>query len=231
MKNLCLLLLATAFVSTSVAQRSTTQTPQQPTAQTKALEINGQIVPGAVIQINGHTYADLLAISQLTGAALTVRPDRIVLAIPNANAPTTPPQRSNRLSKEFSRAAIGYLADLREWRNAVETAVSIGAPESRQLEQWLRQHRSRAEESLRLAGVAASTPADRSALQQLQSLFANMQQWDSAAAQTRQNLDASRAVDPNGLSNDPLLAKINECDRFLDNMLASGTPVENTACR
>ncbi|MCU1307275.1 MAG: hypothetical protein JWN45_1970 [Acidobacteriaceae bacterium] len=207
----------------------------QPQA-TRTLVINGQAVPGAAVQFNGRTYADIFAFSQLTGATIHVLPDRIVLTLPGAGANAATPEASaprnpQALSRDFARAAIAHLADLREWRNAVETVVSIGAPESLQVNNMLRQHRNRAEESLRLAGVAASTPADRTALQLLQTEFSFLQQWDSAAAQARQNLDASYSVDPDSFQNDPLLAKINNCDYFLSDMLSSGTFFDSGACR
>jgi hypothetical protein len=203
---------------------------------TRTLVINGQAVPGAAVQFNGRTYADIFAFAQLTGATIHVLPDRIVLTLPpaGANAATpspSAPRNPQALSREFARAAISHLADIREWRDAIETIVVTGAPESLQISNWIRQHRSRAEESFRLANVAASTPGDRDALQLLQSEISFMQQWDSAAAQSRQNLDGSRSVDPSSLQNDPLLAKINNCDHSLSDMLSGGTFSDSGACR
>jgi hypothetical protein len=209
--------------------------PNQPQA-TRTLVINGQAVPGAAVQFNGRTYADIFALAQATGATIHVLPDRIVLTMPAAGTtpasqPSSAPRDPNALSREFARPAIAHLGDIREWRNAIETLVSVGAPESLQVSNWLRQHRSRAEESLRLAGVAASTPADRNALQLLQTEFSFVQQWDSAAAESRQNLDGSYSVDPNSLQNDLLLSKINNCDHFLSDMLSSGTFFDSGVCR
>jgi hypothetical protein len=209
--------------------------PNQPQA-TRTLVINGQAVPGAAVQFNGRTYADIFAFAQLTGATIHVLPDRIVLTMPGAGANSATPEASaprnpQALSRDFARAAIAYLADIREWRNAIETVVSIGAPESLQVSNMLRQHRSRAEESLRLASVAASTSADRNALQLLQTEFSFVQQWDSAAAQARQNLDGSKSVDPSALQNDTLLATINNCDHFLSDMLSSGSFFDSGVCR
>ncbi|MCU1287131.1 MAG: hypothetical protein JWO13_3481 [Acidobacteriales bacterium] len=219
------------IVSYAPAQQANSN--QQPATTRKTLEISGQSVPDAVIQVNGRAYADVLAISQLTGTAVAVRPDRVVLTMPGAT-PATPPQQQpdpNRLSREFARNAIAHLADIREWRNALETVISIGAPEGLQLETFLQQRRGRAEESLRLAAVSASIPGDKRALQLLQNGFSNIQQWDSSAAEARRNLDGSKAVDPNALSNDPLLAKINVCDRSLNEMLSSGAFYDNATCR
>ena len=224
--------------------------PKKPPAQNqtksakpvpKTLEINGQTAPNSVIQLNGRAYADIFTFAQLTGATIKVLPDRIVLIMPEASPPAAQqanpqqpnPQQPNpnRLSRDFASSAIASLATLREWRNAVETLVSVGSPESRQVTVWLDQHRNRAEEAFRLAGVSASTPGDRNAIQLLQAEFSFMQQWDANAAVARQNLDASYAVDPNSIQDDPLLAKINNCDNFLSNMLSSGSFSDSGVCR
>jgi len=41
------------------------------------------------------------------------------------------PEHANRLSRDFASSAIAYLTAIRQWRDAVETLVGIGAPESR----------------------------------------------------------------------------------------------------
>jgi hypothetical protein len=231
-----LLLLAPHL--TAQKQKQTSAQSQSQSSTPKTLVINGQTAPNAVLQLNGRAYADILAFAQLTGATIKVLPDRIILNMPgtNAAAEQQPPQQPNaprpdQLSREFARQAIAFLATVREWRNAVETLVSVGAPESRQVSVWLDQHRNRAEEALRLTGVAASTPADRNALQLLQAEFSFMRQWDANAAAARQNLDASYSVDPDSIQNDPLLAKINNCDNFLSDMLSSGTFSDSGVCR
>jgi len=58
-----------------------------------------------------------------------------------------------------------------------------------------------------------------------------MQQWDANAADARQNLDASYSVDPNSIQNDPLLAKISNCDNSLSDMISSGTFSDSGVCR
>jgi len=248
---LCFIVGVLGFAPNLSAQQAQKQPPAQTqkkqppaknqttseTAIPKTLVINGQAVPNAILQLNGRAYADILAFAQLTGATINVLPDRIVLTMPGANAPAASsapqpnPERANRLSREFASSAIAYLTAIRQWRDAVETLVGVGAPESRQVTVWLQQHRNRAEESLRLAGVAASTPADQKALQLLQAEFSFMQQWDANAATARQNLDASYSVDPNSIQNDPLLAKISNCDDFLGNMISSGTFSDSGVCR
>src|SRR5207244_2629726 len=99
------------------------------------------------------------------------------------------------------------------------------------LDQLMQQYRDQADKSLRIAAVSASTQADKSALQLLQSEFSKMAQWDNAATQDRRSFNGARAVDPNALANDPLFTRITECDRFLNAMISSGAFSDNGICR
>jgi hypothetical protein len=238
MKTICKYFSIALFFFVSIAAAQQTSAPNaaprtaNTTSNAKALVVNGQAVPGGVVQINGRTYADLLALSQLTGATITIQPDRIVIAFPNAAAPPANNAQQNRqgFSKEFARQAIAFLADVRDWRSAIEMAITVGVQESLSLEQWFQQHRRRAEEDLHLASVAASTPDDRNALQLFQNEFAFLREWDSTAAAQRQDLNADQTMDPAGLEKDPLRNKIIECGRFLGSMLSSGTFSDNAIC-
>jgi hypothetical protein len=154
--------------------------------------------------------------------------------IANANQAQTAQanaQAAQGFSQEFARNAIGLLGDLREWRNPVATAIRFGVSEGPSLEQWMQQYRDQADKSLHITAVSASTPADKSALQLLQNEFSRMAEWDNAATQDRRSFNGAKAVDPNSLANDPLLAKITECDRFLNRMISSGTFSDNGSCR
>jgi hypothetical protein len=223
-------LLAAGVLASAQGQPAANQ--KQDNAQTKALVVNGAQAPNAVVQVNGRLYADVLAVAQLTGATVSVQPSRVVLNVPNA-APAQSAQglSAQGLSRDFAKTAIGHLADLREWRAAVAMTIRFGIPESQPLEIWLRQYHSRAEESLRLAAVSATTPADKAALELLQNEFNNTVQWDNNAAQDRQSFNGAKAVDPNALQNDPLRARIIECDRFLNSMISSGTFSDIGLCR
>jgi hypothetical protein len=211
----------------SLGQTERAAPPNQGNAQTKALVVNGNTAPNAVIQVNGRAYADVLAVAQLTGATVNVQPTRVVLNVPN----TAPAQSAQGLSRDFARTAIAHLGDLREWRTAIAMTIRFGIPENQPLEVWLRQYHSRAEESLRLAAVSAATPADKTAVELLQNEFNNMVQWDNNAAQDRQSFNGAKAVDPAALQNDPLLGKIAECARFLNSMISSGTFSDIGVCR
>ena len=45
--------------------------------QEKALVVNGRTAADGIRQIDGHSYVDIEALAQLTGAGITVQTDRI----------------------------------------------------------------------------------------------------------------------------------------------------------
>jgi hypothetical protein len=75
-----------------------------------------------------------------------------------------------------------------------------------------------------------STNSDHDALQLLSNQFANLAKWASDVVAERQALNGARTVDPNALQNDPALAKISNCGKFLSTMLVSGISVDNSSC-
>jgi hypothetical protein len=95
---------------------------------------------------------------------------------------------------------------------------------------WAQEYHNRVETSVTQATVAASTDSDRNALQLLNNQFANLANWASDVVAERHALNGARTVDPNGLQNDRVLAKISDCGRFLNAMLVSGAFIDNSSC-
>src|ERR1700730_12541092 len=89
----------------------------------KTLVVNGKIASAGVRQINGRLYIDLETLAQATNAVFTVEPRRVVLNIPpsdasGAAATDDSAQNSQKLSRDFSSAAIAAVAAMREGRVA-----------------------------------------------------------------------------------------------------------------
>jgi hypothetical protein len=78
--------------------------------------------------------------------------------------------------------------------------------------------------------LSASTDADRNALQLLKNESDNLAGWASEVMAARQALNGAKTVDPNALQNDPVLAKITSCGRFLNAMLVSGAFSDDGNC-
>jgi len=196
----------------------------------KALVVNGRTTDGAVVQINGHSYVDVETLAQILRAAVRLEPGRIVLTTTASNTSGKPEHVVPGLSKEFAKAGIAQLAEMREWKGAISSALRSGVAGGTWLAPLLREHRVRAEESLGQTSVAATTDSDRLALQLLKGEFTNLEQWDSNAQAIILSLNAEQNLNPAAAQNDLLLAKISECGSFLNAMLVGGEFADSASC-
>jgi len=204
-----------------------------PARRTKALVVNGKTLDAEVTQINGHSYVDIETLAQITNGAVSVEPNRIVLTIPAPSAGTpasttaAAPPPPEGISRDFAAAAIGTLADMREWRAAVSMMITYGLVVSAS---WSTDSRDRVEADLSQAAVAATTQADQNALPLLRSEFDMLNTWANETLAARQALNGAKTVDPNALKNDPALEKITQCGRFLNGMIVSRSFSDNASC-
>lgn len=82
-----------------------------------------------------------------------------------------------------------------------------------------------------MASIAATTEADRQALQLLTNEFESVKQWSNKLVEARNSMDTAKyAMSSNALQNDPLSQKIVTCGRFLATMLASGQFQDDPSC-
>ena len=200
----------------------------------RALIVNGKSA-GTVVQMGGHAYIDVETVAQFMNGSVTLEPTRIVLtfptpgtnAAPGAGLAPLPPAPPPGLSRNFASLAIAELAEMREWRGAVGAILTYGVPV---VGTWPQDYHDRVEANLEQLGVAASTAADQDAMQLLQNEFSNLARWASDVVTTRQSLNATNTVRPDSMQNDPTLAKIAECGRFLNSMLVSGLFADHQSC-
>jgi len=197
----------------------------------KTLVVNGKTANAGVRQINGRLYIDLETLAQATNAVFTVEPRRVVLTIPPADggavAGNDSTQSSQKLSRDFSSAAISALAAMREWRVAVRAMVLYGLAVS---ETWVQAYHQQTLDALEQTGVAASSDVDKNALQLLRSEADMMTAWANQVEADRQQLNGAKVVDPNALRDDPNLAKIQRCSQFLNSMVLSGAFNDDPSC-
>jgi hypothetical protein len=196
-------------------------------APDKLLVLNGKAVDTKVRQIDGRSYVDIEALAQATNGAVTVEPNRVVLTIPVGNPGVAPAPPTDGLSRNFASAAIAEVAEMREWRGAIGAMITYGLAASKSSAQ---DYHERVAEGLRQTTLAASTEADKNALQLLKNESDSLTGWADDVLAARQNLDGAKTLDPNALQNDPVLAKITSCSRFLNAMLISGTYGDNGSC-
>jgi hypothetical protein len=214
---LVLLGLAFSFVAVLLAQGPSD----------KRLLVNGKNTGVTLLQADGRFYVDVETLARITRGTVTVEPTQVVLTIPRPSADSSSPQTTDELSKEFVSAAVVALAEMKEWKGALQTMITYGFAIDGSGAQI---YREQAETSLAQATVAASTTADHSALQLLSNEFAHLAKWESDVLADRKALNSAKTLDPNALQDDPELAKISSCGRFLNKMLVSRTFADNLNC-
>jgi hypothetical protein len=202
-----------------------------PNPSGRPLIVNGKPA-GNVVQMDGRSYVELEALVQATNGSLTLQADRALLTIPTpapvAEAPSSapaPPQAG--LSRNFASQAIGGLAEMREWRGAVGTVLSYNVPV---VGTWPQDYRDRVKANLDELSIAATTSDDEAAMSLLRNDFSMLSDWADTVVAARANLDATKSVRPTAVQDDPALAKITACSRFLNSMLVSGIFADSPNC-
>lgn len=202
--------------------------------QRRTLVINGQSGEAAVIQLDGRLYVDLGTLASIANGSVAFQGNRIVVMLPSAPASEPAVARQpdqpvdSGFSREFMRAGIEEMARMREWASPLAYAIQNGYPVT---EQWVAGYREQAANGLRLASVAATTDADRSAFQLLTNEFEAVKEWSNKLVEARRSMDAAKyAMSASALQNDPLSQKIITCGRFLGPMLASGQFQDDSSC-
>src|SRR5580698_9008467 len=201
------LTLTLTFSGAAIAQNA---------SQKKTLVVNGRTADGAVVQIGGHSYVDLEALARITDVTVSFEPGRVILTSPASESNVKPDHSAPGLSKEFARAGISQLTEMREWQGAISSALRSGVAAGNWLAPLLHDHLVRSEQALGQASVAATTQSDKLALQLLKSEFTNLGQWDKNVQATIQSLNAEQNLNPAAAESDPLLTKISECSKFLN---------------
>lgn len=134
-----------------------------------------------------------------------------------------------RLSRDFAAAGLRATTLLRDWQRRIAFNIQIGLP---LCERCIAVDGDHAADTVRLATLAASTDADRAALQQLLNLFDNLRCWSDALLEGNKTWDLGRYyMSPTALADDPVFTKSEQCARFLAPMFASGQLAEGRSCQ
>ena len=91
-------------------------------------------------------------------------------------------------------------------------------------------NRERVDQGLRQTALAATTDADKNALQLLTNEDESLAAWAGDIVAARQALNGAKTMDSNSQQNDPALANITKCSRFLNVMLVSGAFSDDGSC-
>ena len=201
----------------------------QASQETGALTVSGHPGEVPVTQIGGRPYVAVDALAQLMNGSLGYRGRQITLTLPGSTAAThaLPPagqSANSAFSRDFLKATIETLSDIREWRSALLTAVEYGY---KMTDTVLNDYEAPATKNLRIASVAATTDSDRNALRLLSREFDHMQELSTKILKARKNLSY---ISTDSLKKDPLDQKILKCARSLAAMAADGEFQDDGSC-
>jgi len=227
------MVLTTASVM-CLSALSLAQTDQQP----RVLVIEGRPGEAGIVEKDGRAYVELRSLAEIAHASLTFQGNRVILSLPASTvshpvdeppaSQTHSPVDDSSLSHEFVKAGIEEIATLREWGSTMAYAIQNNYNIT---QEWASNYREQAANSLRLASAAASSEADRKALQLLTNEFEAMRQWSDKLVEARNSMDTAKyAMSPNTLRNEPLSQKIITCGHFLAQMLGSGNFQDDGSC-
>jgi hypothetical protein len=193
------------------------------------LMVSGHRGEVPVTQIDGRPYVALDALARLMNGSLGYQGRQITLTLPGAaSAARTLPsagQLANpAFSRDFMKAALETMSDVREWRSALLIAVESGY---KMTDFWLDRYQAPAVKNLRLASLSTTTDSDRNALRLLSKELDHMQELSNRVLTARKNLSY---ISADSLKKDPLDQKILKCARSLAAMAASGEFQDDGSC-
>ena len=94
----------------------------QAAQRNRTLVVTGHPGELTVVDIGGHSYVEIKILARLVNGSLSFQGDRMVLTLPtfskdrSAPAPAVNQPLASGFSKDFLKAGLEELADIREWR-------------------------------------------------------------------------------------------------------------------
>ncbi len=197
--------------------------------ETSALLIEGQQGEARVIQVQGKNYAEVEALSRITGGSLRFAGNQIVLTLPSgANVTPHADQSARARPLPFlgpSAAGIETMREILEWHAALKNGIERGYPLS---DVWFGHFRRQIQSNLKQAEAAASTDMDQRALPLLTNEFNTM----DALTDKYLNIAASRNyLAPDALNSDLLEQKLLTCWQSLASTASSNQVVDDGSCQ
>lgn len=214
----------------SIAVCALTRAQIQP--EKRSLSVNGYTGEVTIGQMNGQACVDIEDLVRVANGSLGFLGDQIKLTLPAASSSTSKTDSEAGvhpgLSREFVKAGIETIAEMREWASALGQLIKNGYGVTDSLVVDQREQASRA---LKLAGATVSTPADKDALQLLSNEFNAVSEWSEELLKAKKSMDTAKyTISPEALRNEPLSQKIITCGRFLDRMLVGGAYQDDASC-
>jgi hypothetical protein len=189
------------------------------------LKLSGHPGSVPVMQVNARNYVDIEALARMANGSLSFNGTQVTLTLPpGAETGEAGAAAKTGFSKEFLRAGIEAWSTIREWHSALTSAIENQFPVA---QAWQAPFQAQASTSVRLAQVAATTDADRSAVPLIENVFQKMKQLSDKYVAQRASLSY---IAPDSLKTDSLNQSIIACGRSLEAMAESGQFVDDGSC-
>ena len=198
--------------------------------QIRTLVLTGHPGELPVVEMGGHSYVEIEALTRLANGSLSFSGTQIVVTLPSPGPSTTAknPEAGDSatlgFSKNFLQAAIEEMAVIREWRSTLVHAVRQEMPVT---ETWVASSYAEAQKNLRLVSLAVVTEADRNAFQLLTNELSNMKKLSDRFAEANKS---RTYVGTDALENDPLDKRILNCAHSLAAMAANNQFIDDGSC-
>jgi hypothetical protein len=198
--------------------------------QNQILVVSGH--PGSipVTLINGRNYVEIEALARQANLTLTLEGNQLTMTLPTPGenalpAPGPGPTASTGFTPEFLRAGIEAMSTVREWHSALTSAIDNQFPMAKG---GLASYQAQSMTNLRLAQTAATSDADKSAMQLLMNAFQKMKELNDKYVANRADMNY---IAPDALKNDPLDQSLIACGKSLGAMAASGQFIDDGTCQ
>jgi hypothetical protein len=224
------LVLAALLAISPLSSAQAKPAPQAPPApQNRTFLVSGHTGEAPVIQKDGKSYVDIESLARLTNGSLSFKGNQIILTLSPASSAAPPAPQAARaansaFSKDFLKASVDAMSAIREWREALLTAIQNGTLVT---SDFVAPYRAKATNNVRLAFVAVSTDADHNAFQLLNNQMDKMRQLNDKVLAEHEN---AQNISPDDLKNDPLNQQIVSCARSLVAMAGSGQFQDDGSC-
>jgi hypothetical protein len=197
--------------------------------QLLTLEVTGHSGSVPVAQINGRNYVELEALARVANGTLSFNGNHVTLTLSTGNenavaAAAPSPEATTGLSKEFLRAAIEAMSNVREWHSVLASDIENQYPFTLQ---GLASYEGRATRNLRLAQSAATTESDLTAKRLITNAYQKMKQLSDKYMSQRAS---ATYIASDALKNDSLDQSIIACGKSLGAIVASGQVVDDGSC-
>jgi hypothetical protein len=198
--------------------------------QTRTLVINGQSGTATIYRIHNQSFIDLESLARIGNGSVSFQGDQIILTLPStqAPAPSAASTTEEGMTRQFMSSAVQNLRQIKDWTSAMAYGIQRGIPGDGSRIVVLH---DRAAEGVRLAKVDVSSHSDQQAMQLLNNLFNQVDNWKRKLFDSRKTMSsANYSLTPDALDRDSDYQKIVSCGQFLANMLTGPQFQDNSSC-